>query len=206
MYPKQGRSSENETVTQQPTDGSEQIDSRPATRAHIARVQTFLVEVIGRLADRAREHDQSKLVEPELSGFDQYTAQLSSLRYGSPEYAQSLQGLQSTLDHHYAHNDHHPQHHEGGIHDMDLLQLLEMLADWRAATERTTGGSLRESIRLNAERFGYDEAFQALLTRTAENLGWLESEETGNRKSQATVGEAVAFDSSDAPTEQRDNV
>lgn len=36
---------------------------------------------------------------------------------------------EAILDHHYQNNDHHPEHFELGINGMNLLQLLEMLAD-----------------------------------------------------------------------------
>jgi hypothetical protein len=78
------------------------------------------------------------------------------------------------LEHHYAVNDHHPEHFAEGIHGMDLLQLIEMLADWKAATMRHNDGSLRESIFKNASRFAYDETMTMLLLRTSANLGWLD--------------------------------
>lgn len=56
---------------------------------------------------------------------------------------------------------------------MNLLQLLEMLADWKAATERMENGDLEASINKNAERFGYDLRFKLMLLRTAAELGWI---------------------------------
>jgi hypothetical protein len=42
---------------------------------------------------------------------------------------------------------------------MDLVQVIEMLADWKAATLRHADGSLTRSIIQNADRFGYDKTF-----------------------------------------------
>ncbi len=122
---------------------------------------------------RAHEHDQSKLVEPEVSVFDQYTPLLATTTYGSDEYRQHLGGMVQALDHHYRVNDHHPQHFSFGVEDMNLMQVLEMLCDWKAATMRHADGDLARSIELNAERFAYGQRFKDLLTNTARALGWI---------------------------------
>ncbi len=77
------------------------------------------------------------------------------------------------LDHHYSVNSHHPEHFSDGTRGMNLLDVLEMLADWDAAATRHTDGDLATSIEINAERFGYGQEFKALLTNTAADLGWL---------------------------------
>lgn len=148
-------------------------DSRPATLEHIGQVQKFLALIVVNLTSRARLHDQSKLQEPEKSVFDTYTPLLKSTEYGSEEYRRFLDGMGEGLRHHYAVNDHHPEHFENGIADMNLLQLLEMLADWKAATLRMPNGDLGASITINRERFGYGDRTEHLLRSTAEALGWL---------------------------------
>lgn len=55
---------------------SDRYDSRPATMEHIERVRQLLGDVRKDLFDRAFAHDQSKLVEPELSIFDKFTPKL----------------------------------------------------------------------------------------------------------------------------------
>jgi hypothetical protein len=69
--------------------------------------------------------------------------------------------------------DHHPEHHPDGIADMDLGQMTEMLADWKAGTLRNRDGDLTASIRLNAKRFGYGPDIERLLLNTARRYGWL---------------------------------
>ncbi len=148
-------------------------DSRPDTLRHIFRVQELLEECRQDLQERALRHDTSKLSEPEKAIFDQFTPRLRESTYGSEEYKEFLEGMGEGLKHHYAHNDHHPEFFEHGINDMDLLQVVEMLCDWKAATERHADGSLGRSIDQNAERFGYCYDVQRLLWKTAERLGWL---------------------------------
>jgi hypothetical protein len=148
-------------------------DSRPDTHKHIATVQGFLEEVVGDLEYRAAMHDLSKLEEPELSVFNEYTPKLRDSTYGSDEYKTFLEGMGAGLAHHYEHNDHHPEHFENGIADMSLPQLTEMLCDWKAATLRHADGDLGRSIEQNAERFGYGDEIKRLLRNTARDMGWL---------------------------------
>lgn len=149
-------------------------DSRPDTHEHIGEVRARLLNVAVMLIRRAHDHDRSKLTEPELSVFNEFTPKLRDSTYGSEEYQRFLAGMGAGLQHHYAHNDHHPEHFDNGIHDMNLIQLVEMLADWKAATLRHADGDLGRSIRQNAERFGYGEEVEGLLYRTADYLGWLD--------------------------------
>lgn len=148
-------------------------DSRPDTFAHIAEVRGRLFQVIRELLNRAHYHDASKLSEPELSVFDEYTPKLRDSTYGSDEYKAFLAGMGEGLAHHYKVNDHHPEHFEGGVNDMDLLQVMEMLCDWKAATMRHADGDLARSIVQNSERFCYGAQFERLLMNTARNLGWI---------------------------------
>jgi hypothetical protein len=148
-------------------------DSRLDTYAHITEVRMRLLMVANDLIKRAHRHDESKLAEPELSVFNEYTPKLRDSTYGSPEYKEFLEGMGEGLRHHYAHNDHHPEHHENGIADMDLVQVTEMLCDWKAATLRHADGDLARSIEQNAKRFGYGDEIKRLLSNTAERFGWL---------------------------------
>lgn len=149
-------------------------DSRPDTWAHIDRVRSLLNAVVNNLIHRADEHDRSKLVEPELSVFNEFTPKLADAEYGSDEYQQFLVGMKPALDHHYSHNSHHPEFHARGIRGMSLLDAVEMLCDWKASTERVANGDLRRSIELNQMRFGYSDEFRDLLLNTAVELGYID--------------------------------
>lgn len=148
-------------------------DSRPATREHIRQVRWLMVAIVDDLLKRSTAHDASKLEEPELSVFNEYTPLLRDSTYGSPEYKDFLKGMGAGLAHHYEVNDHHPEHFADGVKDMDLVQVIEMLCDWKAATLRHADGDLASSIEKNAERFGYGPEFKRLLLNTATRLGWI---------------------------------
>ncbi len=151
----------------------QRYDSRPDTYEHIAKVRTHLGRAVHALLDRADVHDASKLVEPERTVFDEYTPKLSDTTYGTEEYKGYLAAMGEGLKHHYRHNSHHPEHWGGGIGSMSLLDLLEMLCDWKAATERVADGDLGRSIKQNQERFGYSDELREILLNTASELGFL---------------------------------
>jgi len=87
------------------------MDSRIDTYRHIQTVQAILAKAIADLQRRALIHDQSKLASPEVEIFDEMTPKLAASTYGSDEYKGFLAQMKPALDHHYAANDHHPEHY-----------------------------------------------------------------------------------------------
>lgn len=147
-------------------------DSTDDTLRHIQKVQARVLEVQHELTRRSLVHDASKLKEPEKSGYDVLTFKLATLVYGSDEYRAALREAQPTIDHHYAANTHHPEHWPNGIAGMSLLDVIEMLCDWKAASERTKQGSIAQSLAHNKERFGIDDQLASILENTVRELGW----------------------------------
>lgn len=200
-------------------------DSTQDTLRHIERVQFLLDLCVANLNQRAGLHDESKLEEPEKSTFDYATPRLAGSTYGSEEYKGFLAELKPALDHHYAHNSHHPEHYPwrcnvcdrsfsdeqaplnkswmgvdgqdfrfcpvccdkgviyeaelrydptSGINGMTLLDLIEMLCDWKAAGERHNDGSIQKSLEINQKRFHIQKQLQGIIENTARELGWLD--------------------------------
>ena len=146
------------------------------TREHVLAVRAEMDKAIDNLDRRLKHHDDSKFEEPERSGFQAMTAdaRLKDLTYGSDEYRAVLREHQPTLQHHYAANDHHPEHFEFGIRQMSLLSLLEMLCDWKASTTRMKDGDIYRSIEVNQDRFGYSPELTQILINTARELGMID--------------------------------
>lgn len=148
-------------------------DSQPDTLKHSARVAELLRPLINELNQRAAVHDVSKTQPPELEVYDEYTPKLATSTYGSDEYKGYLVGMGEALQHHYVHNRHHPEHFDNGINGMTLVDLIEMLADWKAATERHNDGSLERSLVIQKERFEISDQMSRVLYNTAQHFGWL---------------------------------
>jgi hypothetical protein len=81
------------------------------------------------------------------------------------------------LRHHYDHNRHHPEHFSDGVNGMTLVDLIEMLADWKAATERHADGNLGKSLVIQQSRFNLSAQLADILWNTATDAGWLAAKE-----------------------------
>jgi hypothetical protein len=147
-------------------------DSTQDTQEHISKVQARIQIVVNELTIRAAHHDASKLEEPEKPGFDVLTLKLRELVYGSDDYKAALKEGEPTIQHHYAVNTHHPEHYPDGIAGMSLLDIIEMLCDWKAASERTKQGSIAQSLVHNKARFGISDQLASILENTVKELGW----------------------------------
>lgn len=151
---------------------SDRMDSTFDTQDHIGKVQKRIQEIRANLAARAIKHDASKLEEPEKRGYDQLTTRLADVQYGTDEYRAALEEARDTIAHHYAANDHHPEHYENGIAGMSLPALVEMFCDWRAAADRTKQGSIMASLEHNRVRFGIDDQLYSILVNTVKEMDW----------------------------------
>ncbi|MBT3209882.1 MAG: hypothetical protein HN347_16180 [Bacteroidetes bacterium] len=149
-----------------------QYNSKADTLQHIKRVNELLMTAVSELLIRAGKHDNSKFESPEKELFDEYTPKLKDCTYGSDEYKEFLKGLKVALDHHYANNSHHPEHYKNGVNGFDVFDLVEMLFDWKAATERHNNGDIRKSIEINKERFGLSEQLCDILRNTVDRMSW----------------------------------
>ena len=58
------------------------------------------------------------------------------------------------------------------VDGMNLLDIVEMFADWKAATERYNDGDLRKSLEINAKRFKLSPQLYSVLKNTIDELGW----------------------------------
>jgi len=145
-------------------------DSAKDTLEHIQRVSQLLNKIVLELMCRMQNHDASKLRSPEKEIVDIYTPKLKTTTYGSEEYKQYLLEMQKVLEHHYEFNHHHPEHYQNGIEAMDLIDLVEMICDWKAATERHADGNIDKSILLNKERFGLSDQVVKILQNTVKRL------------------------------------
>lgn len=147
-------------------------DSRKDTLDHIATVRELLNECIRELDRRAENHDHTKLHSPEKPLFDKFTPKLASTTYGSEEYFEYIKQLKPALDHHYAYNSHHPEHYENRVNGMDLFDLIEMLMDWKAASQRHEDGDIYKSIEKNKTRFDLSDQLCDILFNTARSMEW----------------------------------
>ncbi len=121
--------------------------------AHNRFVASLLVELANALEKRAIVHDASKFSVDEFAGFVHINRIAREHEYGSPEYMASIVETDAVALH-YSRNPHHPEHYPNGIDDMTLLDIIEMVADWKAASETYGQTSLEDALAVHVERFG----------------------------------------------------
>lgn len=148
-------------------------DSKFKSMRHIETVRNYLNACIVELLHRQERHDQSKLEAVEVETFDKFTPLLRTCTYGSDEYKSFLAQMEPALQNHYANNRHHPEHFENGIQGMNLIDVLEMLIDWKCSGLRHNDGDIFKSIEINQNRFGYSDEMKQIFINTAE---WINSQ------------------------------
>lgn len=137
-------------------------------KKHVFHVRKNGRKLIKEFQKRLKVHDASKLEEPERSVYAQHNDALKQTIYASDEYTELLKLVKPALDSHYANNRHHPEHWPKGIEDMDLVDILEMLADWQASVKKNKNGNIHRSIEFNTKRFNISPQLALILSNTVE--------------------------------------
>mgnify|MGYP006928565117 CR=1 FL=1 len=141
-------------------------DSTKDAKEHIQNIQRVAKLLVDDLTKRIEDHDKSKLSDPEKSCYDKYIPLLKTAKYGTKEYYSVRSNMQKEgLDHHYAVNRHHPEHFSHGIDDMNLVDMIEMLCDWYAASLKSDT-SFEKGFHSNCERFHISKPLEQLLWNT----------------------------------------
>jgi len=95
---------------------------------HRDSVRLALALVTQQLERRAILHDASKMMDDEFAGFARINAAARVNKFGSPEYAESMQRERATIDLHFSRNPHHPENRQ-----QNFLDVIEMVCDWWGA-------------------------------------------------------------------------
>lgn len=146
------------------------------TRKHMQRVSELLGDTAIEFIQRGQRHDLSKLEPVELEPLQKMQDLIDAegqAPYGSDEYKRRTALLGPMLENHYANNSHHPEHYENGINGMDLFDVLEMVMDWKAASER--GDESKINVSASIERFGISEQLAEIIRNTISRKMWLQT-------------------------------
>ncbi len=132
---------------------------------HKQWVAEYMQLVANNLFKRAAIHDNSKFESVEFGPYDKAFPEFKKYAFGSPEMKAVYESIQSALQHHYEQNRHHPEHFENGINDMHLVDVLEMVCDWLAASKRSQTG-IEKGLEINKERYGIDDQLFQVISNT----------------------------------------
>ena len=148
---------------------------------HKQTVKTGIQRFIDILADRAISHDNDKY-EPEIfESFYNAWTKFSGVKFGDAKWKEALDGVGKSLETHYKNNPHHPQYYSNGINGTNLIDLIEMLVDWKSACMAYGDCDFGKSLKIQKDRFEIDDQLYGILVNTAKKLGYLE-EENGTGK------------------------
>lgn len=134
---------------------------------HKSRVAVHMQTVANDLFRRATVHDNSKFSPEEFEAYEEAFPELQEYAYGTEEFKAALNKIKPAIQHHYQVNDHHPEHFATGVNAMTLVQLIEMLCDWMAASERSKTNFL-QGLETNRERFHIDDQLFGIIKATIE--------------------------------------
>ncbi len=148
-------------------------EAKAVTKKHIQRVRDLMADMCGELRSRAMDHDRSKFEQVELlplADMQELIAKEGQAPYGTDEYKRRTALLGPMIKHHHENNTHHPEHYPNGIAGFDVLDLLEMVCDWKAASER--GGDDAVNLSYSIEKFGIEPQLASILANTFARQGW----------------------------------
>ncbi len=136
---------------------------------HKQWVAGYMQLVANNLFKRAAIHDNSKFEPVEFEPYDKAFPEFKKYAFGSPEMKAVYESIQPALQHHYEQNRHHPEHFENGINDMHLVDVLEMVCDWLAASKRSQTG-IEKGLEINKERYGIDDQLFQVISNTVKAI------------------------------------
>lgn len=147
-------------------------DSTEDTKKHIQDVRDRMGWVVEDLDFRAGHHDESKFDPEEKVHLDRMkflTDTEGQVAYGTSEYKARVAILGPMLEHHYANNDHHPEHFKEGIAGMNLMSLTEMFCDWAAASSARDPDATM-NLTYSIEKYQIPPMLASILRNTADRL------------------------------------
>lgn len=140
---------------------------------HRKRVFDYMSTISKEVMRRGNEHDLSKYEKEEYPVYEQFTAEFAKHPFGSEGYNKIKEAMASAIQHHYQHNRHHPEHFPDGIEGMNLVDLLEMICDWKSATQNhpETPGDMGKSLQVAIQKYNISPQLAKVLYNTMRDFG-----------------------------------
>lgn len=140
-------------------------DSREEARQHVMLVALYIDMICADLVRRATVHDASKWRPEEYLFRDKHLPELRASEYGSAEYDAILKKMKPAIDHHHQLNSHHPEHFRNGVAGMNIIDLVEMFADWCAVMHKK---GEKINTHRGAQRYKFDPQLVNIFQNTEE--------------------------------------
>lgn len=142
------------------------LEHTRALLEHKELVAHYLNRITHELALRGIHHDDSKFSDEEYEAYSKLAKECAEVPFGSSEHKSIVRKYRPAVEHHFAANPHHPDYHEAGVAGMTLVDLVEMLCDWKAASQRPGGTPLKESLPGSIKHFKIEPQLASVLENT----------------------------------------
>ena len=136
---------------------------------HVRLVAKLVNRCAAELVERGTDHDRSKWTPEEYGPYERALPRFKEAEYGSPEYFDVVKSIKPAIKHHTSVNRHHPEYFAIGLAGMNLLDVLEMVCDWIAASKRENPDGV-PALAYNIERFKIEPQLAAILQNTIDYL------------------------------------
>lgn len=136
--------------------------------AHRFRVFQYMNAIAQEVMQRGNNHDSTKLHSPELEIYARNVDEFDKHPFNSEGYNKAKAVIKEATDHHFKHNRHHPEHFPDGIEGMNLVDLLEMVCDWKSATlnHPEQPGDMYNSLKVAVDRYNISPQLALVLYNT----------------------------------------
>lgn len=144
---------------------------------HRQRVFQIMSRLSHEMILRGNKHDESKFESEELPYYINTIDIFEKNHFDSEGYYKAKESLGPALEHHYKHNRHHPEHFNNGIEGMNLVDILELLADWKSATLNRPNhrGDILESVDILSKKYGICDQLKTLLINTLKDFDMVDN-------------------------------
>lgn len=126
---------------------------------HKARVKQWIEVFIKELRRRADIHDDSKLREPEISGWRAMDKE-PRYKYGTKEYFNKVDKYKWLMEQHWKSNRHHPEYWtlNPDKQSRDLIDIIEMLSDWLGySSKKPSYKEAKKLVEEQTKRYSLDK-------------------------------------------------
>ncbi len=143
-----------------------EIKTIELTIAHKESIARYMAKFSAELAYRAAIHDNSKFQKDELEGYSECADEFNTHPFDSAAERLLREKLTKVMSLHRTRNRHHPEYFENGIDDMNLIDLIEMISDWKSASERAPGDSVRKGLPIMKDKYNISPQLLKILENT----------------------------------------
>jgi len=123
------------------------------------------------LLTRAINHDNSKFGPEEFPIYASAIDEFEKHPFGTPGYQKAKDSIAIAVKHHYKCNSHHPEYYANEIDGMNLVDLIEMVCDWKAANQnhKDNPGNMQQSLEFAINKYKISPQLAKIIQNTIEH-------------------------------------